>query len=43
VWLVIGTAIYGGYGYWHSAQGRRAERETVHSEPLEVDPQTPVS
>jgi APA family basic amino acid/polyamine antiporter len=23
VWLVVGTAIYAGYGYWHSVQGRR--------------------
>lgn len=23
VWLVVGTAIYVGYGYWHSVQGRR--------------------
>jgi basic amino acid/polyamine antiporter, APA family len=42
VWLVIGTAIYGGYGYWHSAQGRRAEREVERSESLEVDPPSPV-
>jgi APA family basic amino acid/polyamine antiporter len=23
VWLVVGTAIYAGYGYSHSVQGRR--------------------
>ncbi|OBH90526.1 APC family permease [Mycobacterium sp. E2733] len=27
VWLVVGTAIYAGYGYSHSVQGRRAAEE----------------
>ncbi|WP_331242779.1 amino acid permease C-terminal domain-containing protein, partial [Mycobacterium colombiense] len=42
VWLVVGTAIYAGYGYWHSVQGRRGEGETEHRDALEVDPHTPV-
>lgn len=42
VWLVVGTAIYVGYGYRHSVQG---EREAVAPEPsdsLEADPNSPV-
>jgi APA family basic amino acid/polyamine antiporter len=43
VWLVVGAAIYAGYGYWHSVQGRRAEGEIEHSDPLEADPHSPVA
>ena len=42
VWLVVGTAIYAGYGYRHSVQGRREEVETEHSDSLEADPHSPV-
>jgi len=42
VWLLAGTAIYAGYGYRHSVQGRR---EVGRLEPLaevEADPSSPV-
>jgi APA family basic amino acid/polyamine antiporter len=42
VWLVVGTAIYAGYGYWHSVQGRREEGEAEPSDSLEADPHSPV-
>jgi basic amino acid/polyamine antiporter, APA family len=42
VWLVVGTAIYAGYGYRHSVLGRREDRETVRSDALEADPNSPV-
>ena len=42
VWLVVGTAIYVGYGYRHSVQGRRDAGEAEHSDTLEADPNSPV-
>ena len=42
VWLVVGTAIYAGYGYRHSVQGRRGAGEAVSRAPLQADPSSPV-
>jgi basic amino acid/polyamine antiporter, APA family len=42
VWLVVGTAIYVGYGYRHSVQGRRDAGEADSVAPLESDPNSPV-
>jgi APA family basic amino acid/polyamine antiporter len=42
VWLVVGTAIYAGYGYRHSVQGRRESVEPVRNASLEADPHSPV-
>jgi APA family basic amino acid/polyamine antiporter len=38
VWLVVGTAIYAGYGYRHSVQGRRQAGELPVVAPAESDP-----
>jgi basic amino acid/polyamine antiporter, APA family len=38
VWLVVGTAIYAGYGYRHSVQGRRQAGELPAVAPAESDP-----
>jgi APA family basic amino acid/polyamine antiporter len=43
VWLVVGTAIYAGYGYRHSAQGRRDAGGLERSESLAADPHSPVT
>ena len=37
VWLVVGTAIYVGYGRWHSVQGRR-DVEQARLEPTRTAP-----
>ncbi|WP_181023909.1 hypothetical protein, partial [Mycobacterium avium] len=42
IWLVVGTAIYAGYGYWHSVQGRRDAGEPDRSDALAADPNSPV-
>ncbi|WP_068181980.1 amino acid permease [Mycobacterium sp. UM_CSW] len=38
VWLVVGTAIYVGYGYRHSVQGRRQSGELASVAPAEAGP-----
>jgi len=38
VWLVAGTAIYAGYGYWHSVQGRRQAGQPKAVAAVEADP-----
>ena len=38
VWLVVGTAIYVGYGYWHSVQGRRQAGQPSPAAAVEADP-----
>ena len=40
VWLVVGTAIYVGYGYWHSVQGRRdaGQAQVAPRAPAAADP-----
>jgi APA family basic amino acid/polyamine antiporter len=38
VWLVAGTAIYVGYGYRHSVQGRRDAGRPERAAPVEADP-----
>ncbi|OBI22788.1 amino acid permease [Mycobacterium sp. E2327] len=38
VWLVVGTAIYAGYGYRHSVQGRRQSGELASVAPAEARP-----
>lgn len=42
VWLVVGTAIYAGYGYRHSVQGRRDEEEAAPRAALQADPNSAV-
>jgi APA family basic amino acid/polyamine antiporter len=42
VWLVVGTAIYAGYGYRHSVQGRRDAGELERSDSVGADPHSPV-
>jgi APA family basic amino acid/polyamine antiporter len=42
VWLVVGTAIYVGYGYRHSVQGEREAAAPEPSDSLEADPNSPV-
>ncbi|BBZ45557.1 APC family permease [Mycobacterium parmense] len=37
VWLVVGTAIYAGYGHRHSVQGRRDAGELEALAPVEAD------
>jgi basic amino acid/polyamine antiporter, APA family len=43
VWLVVGTAIYVGYGYRHSVQGRRDAVQAGARAPLQADPNSPVA
>jgi APA family basic amino acid/polyamine antiporter len=38
VWLVVGTAIYVGYGYRHSVQGRRQAEQPAAADRIEADP-----
>jgi APA family basic amino acid/polyamine antiporter len=38
VWLVVGIAIYAGYGYWHSVQGRRDAAQPKPAAPVEAGP-----
>jgi APA family basic amino acid/polyamine antiporter len=38
VWLVVGTAIYVGYGYRHSVQGRRQAEQPAAADRMEADP-----
>lgn len=38
VWLVVGTAIYVGYGYRHSVEGRRQSGELASVAPAEAGP-----
>ena len=38
VWLVVGTAIYAGYGYRHSVQGRRQAEQPGPAARMEADP-----
>jgi basic amino acid/polyamine antiporter, APA family len=38
VWLVVGTAIYVGYGYRHSVQGRRQAEQPAAADRMGADP-----
>ena len=42
VWLVVGTAIYAGYGYRHSVQGGRDAVRPERDDTLEPDANSPV-
>jgi len=43
IWLLVGTAIYVGYGYWYSVQGRREASEPNREADPDVDASSAVA